>query len=76
MLPALTPRCFALAVVQPLYATLLTIVPLLADVAERIETNRECWASVLHTATMRRRSMDRDLQRRSLDVRQSVDARH
>ena len=60
-------------VVQPLYATLLTIVPLLADVAERIETNRECWASVLHTATMRRRSMER----RSMDhVRPSVDARH
>ena len=56
-------------VVQPLYATLLTIVPSLTDVAERIETNRECWASVLHTASMRRRSMERDIQRRSFDAR-------
>ena len=63
-LPSLTLRLLRLAVVQPLYATLLTIVPSLSDVAERIETNRECWASSLHTAAMRRRSMER----RSLDI--------
>ena len=54
-------------VVQPLYTTLLTIVPALADLAERVEANRECWAKKMHTQTVRRRSEGLEL-RRSLET--------
>jgi hypothetical protein len=54
-------------VVQPLYTTLLTIVPALADLAERVEANRECWAKKVHTQTVRRRSEGLEL-RRSLET--------
>jgi hypothetical protein len=56
-------------VVQPLFTTLLTIVPALADLAERVEANRECWAEKVHTQTARRRS-------EGLELRRSLDTRH